>query len=517
MKHDVSIIIVSYNTCELTLACLRSLYHETRDITFEVIVVDNASSDGSADAIAAEFPQARLMLPGENLGFARANNLAAEQAGGEYLLLLNPDTVVLDGALQTLHAFARQHPEAAIFGGRTLYADGSLNPTSCWGRPTPWSTFCRAIGLSAIFKGNRLFDPETLGGWARDTVRQVDIVTGCLFLIRKELWEQLGGFAPEFFMYGEEADLCLRAQRLGSKCLICPQATIIHYDGASERVRSDRMVRLFRSKAQLFARHWGTAMSRFGVAMLNWWAFTRMVAFGLLTHLGLTTGKQNYPAWRTIWRRRAEWNDVNSQQPAMLQRQYGVLALPRFLVRKLYRRMFRNSNYVFVCDSMPKRVTPAHELRIDSYQNEKDLPADLLAQLREAEGQDFVDVIKHEFSRHGQLWLGLRNDQVAAYQWTRKGQHVQNWFVELGDRDLVIFNTATLPRFRGQGINPYIMGHIIEQHVQKGGRVLIDCKEWNTPAIRANEKVGFRLIGKMKPLHGHTRHIQPALGTGVTS
>ena len=508
MNLDVSIIIVSYNTCELTLACLRSLYNETRNITFEVIVVDNASSDGSAEAIAAEFPQARLILPGENLGFARANNLAAEQAEGGYLLLLNPDTVVLDGAIQTLHAFARQYPEVAIFGGRTLYADGSLNPSSCWGRPTPWSTFCRAVGLSAIFKGSRLFDPEALGGWARDTVRQVDIVTGCLFLIKKELWRQLDGFAPEFFMYGEEADLCLRAKRLGSKCLICPQATIIHYDGASERVRSDRMVRLFRSKAQLFARHWGTSAAHFGVTMLNWWAFTRMVAFGLLSYLGMITGKQNYLTWQAIWQRRAEWNSVNAQKSCML---------PRLLIRKLYRRIFCNSNYVYVCDGKPKCVTPVPELRIVSYQTEQNLPASILAQLIEAEGQSFVDIIRREFSRHGQLWLGLQDDRVAAYQWTRLGRHVQNWFVELGDRDLVIFNTATLPRFRGQGINPYIMGYIIERHVETGGRVFIDCKEWNTPAIRANEKVGFRLIGKLRPLHAHTRYIQPALGSGVTS
>jgi N-acetylglucosaminyl-diphospho-decaprenol L-rhamnosyltransferase len=213
----------------------------------------------------------------------------------------------LDGALQKLVAFVRTHPEAGIVGGRTLHADRSLNPTSCWARPTVWSAFCQGSALSALFPRIRWFNPEVMPGWRRDTVQEVDIVTGCFLLIRRELWEELGGFDPAFFMYGEDADLCLRAKNLGHKCLICPEATIIHYGGASEKVRADKMVRLFRAKAQLFAKHWSRKQAKLGVRTLDLWALTRMMAYGLATGVG-SKKDESYATWRSVWRRRNEWH-----------------------------------------------------------------------------------------------------------------------------------------------------------------------------------------------------------------
>src|SRR5690606_30095528 len=128
-----------------------------------VLVVDNASPDGSAAAIEAEFPQACLIAEPQNHGFARANNLAAARATGRYLLLLNPDTVVLDGAIQKLVVFADAHPDAGIWGGRTVFEDGRVNPTCCWRFPTVWSMFCRGTGLAAMFRRSALFAPESFG------------------------------------------------------------------------------------------------------------------------------------------------------------------------------------------------------------------------------------------------------------------------------------------------------------------------------------------------------------------
>ncbi len=216
---------MSYNTRELTLDCLRSVYAQTHDVSFEVLVVDNASADGSAQAIAAEFPCIRLFLLHDNRGFAAANNLAGQHATGEWLLLLNPDTVILDRAIDKLLASAKEHsairPQYGIFGGRTLFPDGRLNPTSAWRRPTVWSLLSTASGLSASFRRTAFFNGEAMGGWPCDCVRAVDIVTGCFLLLRRALWERLGGFDLAFFMYGEDADLCLRARRLGVGCLIC--------------------------------------------------------------------------------------------------------------------------------------------------------------------------------------------------------------------------------------------------------------------------------------------------------
>ncbi len=181
----LSILVVSYNTRAMTLDCLRSVVAETRT-PYELIVLDNASADGSAEAVAAEFPQARLIASPENLGFAEGNNVAARDARGEYLLLLNPDTLVLRGALDKLLAFAKEKPQAGIWGGRTLYADGSLNPFSCWRRLDLWALAMRATGLVSLFRESPIFNAEAYGGWRRDTVRGVDIVTGCLFLIRRD-------------------------------------------------------------------------------------------------------------------------------------------------------------------------------------------------------------------------------------------------------------------------------------------------------------------------------------------
>jgi GT2 family glycosyltransferase len=291
----------------MTLACLRSVFEQAGERLFEVIVVDNASTDGSAEAITIAFPQVRLILPKTNLGFAAGNNLAAGEAKGEYLLLLNPDTVVLDHAIERLVTFAEGHRESQIFGGRTLFGDGSLNPASCWRRPTLWNIGCVASGASAMFRSSSLFSSEGYGGWKRDTVRRVDMVSGCFFLLRRQLWEELGGFDPLFFMYGEEADLCLRAARRGATCMITPDATIVHYGAASEAVRSDKMVRLFVAKANLFRRHWNGMAARIGVRLLDLWALSRVGAFFVLSHL--RSGRRaSYETWRNIWSRRKEWH-----------------------------------------------------------------------------------------------------------------------------------------------------------------------------------------------------------------
>lgn len=303
---EVSILIVSYNTRELTLACLESVFQETSGIQFEVIVIDNASHDGSSQAIADRFPAATLVAVEQNLGFARANNLAAARARGGFLLLLNPDTVILDGAVQKAVAFARSRPDASIVGGRTYFEDRTLNRTSCHGRPTPWSLFCMGVGLSSVFRRSRVFNPEGLGAWQRDTVRDVDVVTGCFLLIKRQLWDQLNGFDESFFMYGEDTDLCVRAGKLGERCYISPDVQLIHYGGQSEAVRADKMVRLFRAKAQLFEKHWSPGAVPFGIAMLKLIAFTRMIAWAGAGWVGRGQASK-FEAWRDIWRRRREF------------------------------------------------------------------------------------------------------------------------------------------------------------------------------------------------------------------
>ena len=301
----LSILVVSYNTRAMTLDCLRSVIAETRT-PYELIVLDNASADGSAEAVAAEFPQARLIASPENLGFAEGNNVAARAARGEYLLLLNPDTLVLRGALDKLLAFAKEKPQAGIWGGRTLYADGSLNPFSCWRRLDLWALVMRATGLVSLFRESPIFNAEAYGGWRRDTVRGVDIVTGCLFLIRRETWDRLGGFDPTYVMYGDEADLCRRAQALGVRPMITPEAEIVHYAGASDGVVADKLVRLYCALMTLIRRHFPPWQRPLARGLLLSTPFTRAL---VLKALPEGVGRAGRRVWQELWDRRAEWRD----------------------------------------------------------------------------------------------------------------------------------------------------------------------------------------------------------------
>jgi hypothetical protein len=297
--------MVSYNTRELTLAALRSVQAETADVSYEIRVVDNASHDGSAGAIASEFPEVALYASPENLGFGRAVNLAAREAEGRYLLLLNPDTCVLDRAIDRLVAFAERHPAPGIYGGVTLHADGSPNPTSCWNRPTLWSAFAQGLGLSALLRGSRFFDCERVPAARLDAPHvEVDIVTGCFLLIRRELWEALGGFDPAFFMYGEDFDLCLRARALGARPCVVPEARIIHHGGASERVPAEKLERLLRSKVQLYHRHWSRPAAALGRLCLLLWVLTRRVGYRAGAWLGREGARERAHAWDRVWARR---------------------------------------------------------------------------------------------------------------------------------------------------------------------------------------------------------------------
>lgn len=310
MQPTLSIIVVSYNTRDMTLACLDSVAAQTTDTDYELIVLDNASTDGSAAAIAAHPAVTRFLGLDENIGFARANNRAAHFATGEFLLLLNPDTVVLDGAIDRLVAFARERPQAMIWGGRTLFGDGSLNPTSVFGRMTIWRVLCRACGLTGLFPRSAIFNGEAIGDWQRDSEREVDFVTGCLFLTTRALWRRLGGFDPLYFMYGEEADLCFRARLLGARPAMSPRATIVHYGGASEVTREGKLIKVLAAKATLIDRHFPTCLRRLGLALHAAWPLSRWLA---LSALGRVSGNAAITAraavWSRIWQRRTEWRN----------------------------------------------------------------------------------------------------------------------------------------------------------------------------------------------------------------
>ncbi len=305
----VSIIVISYNTRAMTLDCLRSVAAETR-VPHEVILLDNVSPDGSAAAVAEAFPEVRLIASTENHGFAKGNNIAARAARGEYLLLLNPDTLVLDGAIDKLVAFARRAPAAGIWGGRTLKGDGALDPSCAFGDQTLWSIFCRTTGLSLVFRRSALFNPEYYGGWQRDSERDVGVVMGCFLLIRRDLWEALGGFDLSFVMYGEETDLCRRAREAGlAQPRLTPEAEIIHYGGGSAP-RAARDILKLKARVTLARRHLPAWQRPLGIWLIRLWPLTRKLSGGVIARI---TGRQGARVkagyWGEVWDARRDWRD----------------------------------------------------------------------------------------------------------------------------------------------------------------------------------------------------------------
>ncbi|MEM9037021.1 MAG: glycosyltransferase family 2 protein [Actinomycetota bacterium] len=294
----VSVVLVSYETKDLTLIALRSLLEQAVKHPIEVIVVDNASTDGTAAAITTELPEVRLFELDINVGFARGVNHGARQARGDHILLLNPDTIVHDDVVAELVRFAESRSDLGLLGGRTLATDGTPDPGSCWGLPTPWSLACFGLGFTAVFKGHPVLDPESLGRWPRDTPRDVGLVTGCLLLVRREVWEELGGFDEQFFMYAEDADLAKRAWDLGYRQMITPDAVITHHVGAASKVKSAKRIMVARGKATYVRKHWRGPLAAYGLAMLVLGHAVRAAAHGAIGVV--RPGREDRSWWETL-------------------------------------------------------------------------------------------------------------------------------------------------------------------------------------------------------------------------
>lgn len=232
-RLNVSIIIVNWNTRDMLRDCLASIYAQTQGLSFEVIVVDNASSDGSAGMVHEAFPQAVLIANERNRGFAAANNQAMVVAKGRYMLLLNPDTIVLDGAVQKTVAYADRRPDIGVVGCQ-VWENESVIQRTCARFPSVWSTLVLAAGLCRMFPRSRLLGSERMVGWNRDDERDVEVVSGMFMLVRREAIDAVGMMDEDYFVYAEETDWCYRFWRAGWRCVFTPTARIIHRDGGSK-------------------------------------------------------------------------------------------------------------------------------------------------------------------------------------------------------------------------------------------------------------------------------------------
>jgi hypothetical protein len=310
MTPAVSVVVVSYQTRALILRALSALRSACPTRSYEVIVVDNASTDGSAGAVAAEFPDARVIRLAHNVGFARAVNVGADRARGEWLLLLNPDTEPVGDVIEAFLTYARANPGHRIYTGRTLHADGTDDGRSVFALPSLWSYACFAAGLSTALPRSRLFNPEALPRLDRATPVRVPAASGCLLLVERSLFTELGGFTPQYFMYNEDIDLCLRGARHGATPVLVPRAQVVHVGGASSTSVGKRVM-LLRGRTTFLRLRWSRPRA---------WAGRALLAAGIAARAAgaRVTGRAGY--WRGVWAERrtwlAGWPPV-SQQPAV--------------------------------------------------------------------------------------------------------------------------------------------------------------------------------------------------------
>jgi GT2 family glycosyltransferase len=258
----LSIVILCWNDLKVISDCLRSIYDETHDIEFEVIVSDNGSTDGSIEFIRQHYPKTRVLENGENLGFARGNNAGIAQSSGRYVLILNPDTVIRDRALEKLVAFAERHPEAGAFGCKVLNRDGSYQSPA---RPFPtiFRDWIAALYLRPLAYISNSFLSDKYIGWKGDTERIIDWQSGCCVLFLESVLRRLGGFDSQFFYHFEEVDLCRRVWNAGYPILYTPDAVITHLGGQSVNRFPIRFeLERYRSRYRYYYKHFGPRGAR---------------------------------------------------------------------------------------------------------------------------------------------------------------------------------------------------------------------------------------------------------------
>jgi hypothetical protein len=273
----LSILIVNWNTRAVTLDCLRSLRDAALALPHEVLLVDNASADGSAEAIAAAFPEVRLIRNAENKGFAAANNQALAEACGRYALLLNSDTLVAPGEIEKLVAFLEARPQAGVVGPKLLNPDGSFQLSALrfiepWDVFYEYTRFPRLLLPRAQRAPRRLYHPDA--GVPNAFAHEVDYVVGAALLIRRSVAEAIGPMDEGYFMYAEELDWCYRAKRAGHEVWFEPAAAITHLGGQSARRVPQRMLaHRFVSSFRFLRKHHGRGAERLVRLLLAWGAW----------------------------------------------------------------------------------------------------------------------------------------------------------------------------------------------------------------------------------------------------
>ncbi len=283
---DLSIVIINYNVKAFLTQCLDSIYRSQTQYSYEVIVIDNASSDSGKDMILKLFPKVRWTDNAKNVGFGKANNQGFEQAKGAYTLILNPDTVLREDTLEVSLNYLKAHPEVGGLGIKGIDGSGQFLPESKRGLPTPMTAFFKISGLSRLFPRSPLFSRYHLGHLNPDSNHKVDILVGCYMMIPTDLLRQVGGFDPQYFMYGEDIDLSYELLKTGRQNHYLAESQIIHYKGESTKRGSLNYVRMFYQAMVLFSRKQFSGGSALAYTLLIYSGIYLRAGLAILARLG---------------------------------------------------------------------------------------------------------------------------------------------------------------------------------------------------------------------------------------
>ncbi len=251
---DISIITVNYNVKEFVLNLVISLKKALVDFSYEIIVVDNASQDGSVEFLREKFSDINIIANNKNLGFGKANNIGLSLAKGKYICLINPDAIVKEDTFKVMIDFFENTPNAGLAGCKVLNPNGTLQLACRRGFPGPWTSFTKVSGLSTLFPKSKLFAKYNLTYLDENKTYEVDAISGSFMMFRREVYEKVGGFDPDFFMYGEDLDLCYRVQKAGYKVYYVHKTEVIHYKGESTKRSSIDETKMFYDAMQIFVK-----------------------------------------------------------------------------------------------------------------------------------------------------------------------------------------------------------------------------------------------------------------------
>ena len=286
---ELSIVIVNYNVKEFLTQCLDSIFKSQTQYNYEVIVVDNSSRDSGRDEICSTFEHITWIDNSENVGFGRANNQGFSRAKGVYTLILNPDTVLQEDTLEKCISYLLAHPEVGGLGIKGLDGSGQFLPESKRALPTPLVALWKITGLSAIFPKSSVFARYHLGHLSPEENHEVDILVGCFMMVPTQLLLSVGGFDPQYFMYGEDIDLSYELQKTGHKNIYFSDSQIIHYKGESTKRGSLNYVRMFYKAMVLFAKKQFTGSSAAAYSLLIYSGIYLRATLAIVARLGKST------------------------------------------------------------------------------------------------------------------------------------------------------------------------------------------------------------------------------------